>query len=368
MPTAAILTTYFFPNGDKNKELVYSGADRYLVELIRLFREHSWSVLVVQIGDERWETTFEGAAVHGIPGTAFDFMTNPLLNKIFNEMSLSADIRIYFAPFTCFPEVIEPCITVCHGIYWDCPQHPLANGPENIKKEFFRRLHCGLTSSTAVVSVDTAAIQFVRSYWSGDEKRMYYIPNFVDTRKFYPAERKDWDRPRVLYPRRLTTLRGSNEFLWAVKELKDVDFIMAGHGDEEIDEERIQEICSCYDNLRWVKKSFDEMPGVYREADVAVVPSRSSEGTSLSALEAMASGLPVVATYVGGLPNIVIDGFNGVLYNHHTERLHDVLANLLSDRERLCTCGRNGRLLAETAFDISIWKNKWWTLVSEVLK
>ena len=55
-----------------------------------------------------------------------------------------------------------------------------------------------------------------------------------------------------------------------------------------------------------------DVEAVLRAADLCVVPSRS-EGFSLAALEAMATGLPVVATRVGGLPEVVRDGETGVL-------------------------------------------------------
>lgn len=368
MPTVAILTTYFSPYGKKDYPIVYSGADRYLVELGRFFRDEGWNVLVVQCGEEAWETKYEDMIVMGFPGTVFDFETNPLLNKIFNEVALSADLRIYFAPFVCFPRTVSPSITVCHGIWWDYPEHPLANGPDNFKKEYFRRIKFGLTSSDAVVCVDTNAINFVRALWPGEEKRMIFIPNFVDTNKFYPRhEPKNWDKPRVLYPRRLTTLRGSNEFLWAIKELPDVDFWMVGHGDEELDEVKLQEICRQYHNLTWLKCSFDEMPEVYRQVDLAVIPTRASEGTSLSALEAMASGLPVIATTVGGLPNLIIDGYNGFFIDLNREKLHKKIAGIIHDNDLLKILGLRSRNVA-LVFDINIWRSKWRTIVKEVIR
>lgn len=369
MPTVAILTTFFYRYGDPEKGIVHSGADRYLVELARLFRDQGWQVVVFQIGKDWWEAEYEGMAVRGIPGTAFDFETNPDLNRVFNEMALSADLRVYFAPHACFPQVVSPCIAVCHGIWWDYPGHPLANGPENIRKEYFRRVRYNLTAADAVVCVDTNVINFVRATWPGEERRMVYIPNFVDTEVFRPREEpKDWERPRVLYPRRLTTLRGSNEFLWAVREMPDVDFIMAGYGDEELDEEKLADICRKHNNLWWSKYSFEEMPEVYRQADVAVIPTRACEGTSLACLEAMASGLPVVATTVGGLPNLVIDGYNGLLVDFRRDKLHNVLRALLSRPDYMTEMGRRGREMARVAFDIRIWRAKWLQVVSEVLR
>ena len=369
MPTVAILTSLFFPYGKKDVPIVYSGADRYLRELCRLFKRKGWSVLILQAVDEYWETEYEGCTVRGIPGTEFDFETNPVLNRVFNETALSADLRIYFAPFVCYPQVTSPCISICHGIWWDYPGHSLSNGPDNFRKEYFRRVEFGLTSCDATVCVDTAVMEFVRATWPGKDKGLRYVPNFVDTNQFSPRqEPKDWERPRVLYPRRLTTLRGSNEFLWAVKELPEVDFWMVGHGDEQTDEKLLTQICATHNNLTWLKKSFDEMPDIYRQVDLAVIPTRAAEGTSLSALEAMATGLPLITTTIGGLPNLLIDGYNGVFVDLYSERLHNVIRALLARPEYMAGLGKRGREMAEAAFDIQIWRAKWWQIINAVIQ
>jgi glycosyltransferase involved in cell wall biosynthesis len=57
----------------------------------------------------------------------------------------------------------------------------------------------------------------------------------------------------------------------------------------------------------------DGMFDRYVDVDVAVVPTLWSEGTSLAAVEAICAGVPVVATAVGGLGNLVVPEFNGVI-------------------------------------------------------
>ena len=55
------------------------------------------------------------------------------------------------------------------------------------------------------------------------------------------------------------------------------------------------------------------MPQVYRYADIVLIPTKAAEGTSLSCLEAMASGRAVIAGCVGGLSDLIVDGYNGLL-------------------------------------------------------
>ncbi len=58
----------------------------------------------------------------------------------------------------------------------------------------------------------------------------------------------------------------------------------------------------------------DAMPDLYRNARFLVVPSVWFEGFPMAVLEAMSYGLPVIASRIGGLPEIVDDGVSGLLF------------------------------------------------------
>ncbi len=87
-------------------------------------------------------------------------------------------------------------------------------------------------------------------------------------------------------------------------------------------------------------------------ARMFVLPSRS-EGIPLTALEAMACGLPVVATRVGGLPEVVDDGVTGLLVAPaDPTALAQAMVAIWTDPERRDRMGRAGRLRAEERFDV----------------
>ena len=76
------------------------------------------------------------------------------------------------------------------------------------------------------------------------------------------------------------------------------------------------------------------------------------EGLSLTILEAMAAALPVVATQVGGTPEVVVDGETGILVPNDPEAIAGALSALLHDSERRRMFGRAGRTRVERLFSI----------------
>jgi len=106
----------------------------------------------------------------------------------------------------------------------------------------------------------------------------------------------------------------------------------------------------------WVDR--DRIAPFFQAADVFVFPSLTEAfGTPL--VEAMAAGLPVVATRTGGIPEIVDDGATGLLVPpHDAVALADALTGLAGDRSRRALLGRAGRRRAERRFSYDLLSDR----------
>jgi sugar transferase (PEP-CTERM/EpsH1 system associated) len=106
-------------------------------------------------------------------------------------------------------------------------------------------------------------------------------------------------------------------------------------------------------DIAWLPGFVSDMPDVYQTFDLFVLPS-IREGISNTLLEAMACGLPVVATDVGGTPEIVLDGHTGTLVeSENVEAVADAIMNYVSDSALVRKNGRNARLHIESNFSLT---------------
>src|SRR5215210_6187906 len=154
------------------------------------------------------------------------------------------------------------------------------------------------------------------------------------------------DRFAVGWIGRMTAVKRTDDVLVAFKRLRDdgVDAVlcMVGDGPDRPELERRAHELGVIRDTVFLGYQEDVAP-FYAAFDVLVLPS-SNEGTPVSAIEALAAGKPVVATRVGGVPDVVRDGEDGFLVDTgDTSELADRLARLARDpvlRERM---GKEGR-------------------------
>lgn len=378
----AILTSPFFHDAQevtrmidgkpvKGKDrIIFGGGERYLIDLCHLLQSLGHIVTVYQpfYGiNTPFTKEYKGIRFVMIPNNGrWEYNTCTDLNWQFNEFSALDDVRLYFASFLCWPNVISPCIAISHGIYWDNIQGNsiINNLTDEQRKEFFKRQLYGFTAPDVVVSVDSNVRKVIQAIQPGAEKRIQIIYNYVDCQKFTPAEKKTWEGINVLFPRRLTALRGSTEITRAFMRYPQYDFTLVGQAHDEKAEQAFVKAHSDRKNVKFVHKETDEMPEVYRQADISVIPTISCEGLSLSLLESMASGLPVITTPVGGLGDAVIHGYNAIVYDPNHEDLGQYIDYLAQNPDVREKFGKRNREIAVECFDIEIWRAKWKALIN----
>jgi glycosyltransferase involved in cell wall biosynthesis len=192
-----------------------------------------------------------------------------------------------------------------------------------------------------------------------DPDRVVVVRNGLDTAHFdalakqplqAPLPLEDGDVPIAVIGN-LWRVKGHRTLVEAAKEIAAriprVKFLCAGEGPErEYLERRIAEL-GLENTVHLLGHRLD-IPAILSRSRAACLCS-SAEGLSNAVMEAMASSLPIVATAVGGTPELVRPGENGLLVPFGDARaLAGALVQLLSDGEAVAEMGRRGRRRIET--------------------
>lgn len=204
-------------------------------------------------------------------------------------------------------------------------------------------------------------------------ERITVIYNGVDLDKFTQSERngKKSVTPHVGCVGTLRSVKGHRYLIEAIaavrEEIPHVHLSLVGDGPErgELDALRQRLGLNGCVSLLGMR---DDVNALLRQFDVFVLPSLS-EGISNALLEAMAAGLPVVATNVGGNPEVVQHGVTGLLVPPQDSRaLADALLQLLSDPDARQAMGRKGRERVEAHFSLSVMAQRYGEIYEAALR
>ena len=191
------------------------------------------------------------------------------------------------------------------------------------------------------------------------------VPNGVDCERFHPAIDPNPVRSRVnlredkiiLFVGALSRWHGYKgldvlikAFASASRLRKDIALMVVGDGSMRQTYEKLASDLNLTDRVFFVGDVPDEaLPSYYAASDLLVLPSKDrSEGFGLTILEANACGKPAIGSEVGGIPDVIKHGFNGLLVPpDNPEELCRAMLSLIENDSLRKTMGRNGRTFAE---------------------
>ncbi len=342
---------------------VIGGLERYVRALAELLTAMGYEVSFHQNARRDFQTTHRGWPVYGYQADLQH------LNLTIERIEKSVPGRVLYSSILQQVAYRPGSICISHGVWWEHPGF----SPAQARAYYESFVAAALTQARLVVSCDYNFLNVARAIYPNlANHKVQVIPNFVDRERFYPCEKERGQRIRVLYPRRLVLERGFTllqavipELLAAYPELEfqfaiDTNtprYLEAFHAWRQ-GETHNERILYCHPD-------FEAMPDVYAAADIVVIPTIFSEGTSFSCLEAMAMGKAIIATNVGGLTNLIIDNYNGLLIHPTTEYLSQALRFLIEHPQERARLGKNAAASAR-AFDRRLWEARWRQVISKV--
>ena len=362
----SVKTSTFF--NYKGTNYYSGGAERYLLDLYDVCKEVGINLVIYQHGDIPFIRKYNDINVIGLKANkeidySYEFLDKQTKNYIYHTFN-NTQLHIYSAFQECYPNHIGPSIGISHGISWDNVSNNYSYG-----KDYFwenKKIYLdGASYCSKMISVDTNTANWFQTVdYNLGNKKIHVIPNYVNVDEFKP--RKDYliskDKIIITYPRRLYEPRGLYIVLdtidYILEHYKNVEFHFVGKGFEE-DTNNIDKMINKYKGrIKRYSMPPERMKEVYKYTDISLIPTLWSEGTSLSCLEAMASGNLVIATRIGGLTDLVINGYNGYLIEPSSDSLKETLVNVLDNFHNQSDIRKNGVEVAK-AFNKNLWKEKW---------
>jgi len=299
----------------------FGGASMHVLQLMRYFSAHGFEIGLVSAPEPKLLGEAEKLGVK--------LFVNPYFVRrfhVFNDVRAFIPVRKAIKEFS--PDIIhahstkagliarfwsavlnvKPIIFTAHG--W-----VFTEGREYWKRFLLAQLEklAGYVTDK-IICVSEFDKKLALKFKVADENKLVVIHNGIDPTEFLCISRdyrKSSDKVIVTFVGRLAPPKDLFLLIDAVKLVPEVKLQIVGDGELRRKVERYILKNSLNERVILLGERFD-IPNILAESDIFVLPSKW-EGLPLTIIEAMMSGLPVVATRVGGVPELVEDGVNGYL-------------------------------------------------------
>ncbi len=228
----------------------------------------------------------------------------------------------------------------------------------------YPRYRLTISKVNKIIAVSEVAKKFI-SYFT--EKNAIVIPNGVSTKKFKPREIERDGEPVILYVGRLVPKKGIDVAIISMKKViekyPNAKLVIAGRGKMMPILKSMVAILGIEKNVEFLGYVNDNfLPYLYNSADVFVLPSIMAESFGIVLLEAMSSGLPIVATKVGGIVEVLENGKYGILVEPgNAKEMADGIIKILEDEQLSNNLSIKGR-------KIVMQKYSWEKISNKIIK
>ncbi|MPM61228.1 Glycosyltransferase Gtf1 [bioreactor metagenome] len=214
------------------------------------------------------------------------------------------------------------------------------------------KIHVIFSMADKIIALSDDWKMFLLKYGLGTDDKVDVIYNSVLMPDYVKT---DYSNRNVLFLGRLGERKGTYDLLKIapkiIERYPDAHFYLGGDGDVQ----QIQKICeeqqlqNHIELIGWVKDQVKE--DYFKRCCIYILPSYA-EGMPMSVLEAMSYGLACVSTTVGGIPNIITNKANGLLFTPgNTDDFFNCLDYLFSNEDNRQRIGTNGRKRIDESFN-----------------
>jgi len=382
--------------------LSIGGIETYLLRLAELINDLGWESVIFQLADLDFERNINQVTVWGRSGISSESPAHDVrcfLTGCAEKWLAGGKGIIICGSEGLFEDSATKTIVIQHGVSWDLPSTNTSGVPGKFiriippryhgtaldlinrfrasRLNQLRRTWMATSNNSAriekfnrfMVCVDYNYLNVLKAQGKFSKARTWIIPNFAQLTEpgEFSRRRERATCVKILFARRFIWYRGTRLIAPVFKRIlgvcPNVSITFAGDGP---DENFLRNYFVDTESVTFLKYSYDESGDVLLSHDIAVIPSLGSEGTSLSAIEAMGAGCAVLATCVGGLTNIIIDNYNGKLVMPSEEDLFLALHELVTNIKLRHRLAERAYATVKESLNIDLWREKWRRVLEHV--
>jgi len=364
-PATTYLTYRHFYD-PKTQQLMLGGIENYLLQLARLLQSEGQRCVVVQTADQDFSANFQGIEVVGIHCSGYrgNRKKLALFQYISDRFNDEKDSIIFGTDSYYVKNNYRRSIAIQHGVSWDKPASGSIFG--FIKSLLNHQKYLGyIRDCHNLVCVDHNFVNWYRTYRNFPAKTLVkVILNFSAGAISQQHLEQKWQQPlaspRLLIARRFVDYRGIGLAIAVVQKLMlkypQLQVTFAGEGPLEGD---IQAVFAGQSQVNVCRYNAEDALRIHYQHDLVLLPSIGSEGSSLSLAEAMAAGCAIVSTNVGGLSNMIIDQFNGLMGMPDADTLTTQLDYLLQHPKDAKRMALQAHATAVCSLSLARWQQDW---------
>ena len=348
-----------------NNIVLSGGVQTYISNLLPILKEAGYMCEVYQFEAENRRRTVEltNCVVKSVPNSRVKGIcdVSVVMNALENVINKENDLLIYADHILTTKNDVKHTLSIQHGIHWDIRQDVSRKNYRMFlsKALFAYREHKRMSYVNNVVCVDYNFLNWYRAQVDVPSSNFTVIPNFT---KISPVIEKSDGVIKIMFARRFVKHRGTRVFAEVAERLLSrydtIEITVAGRGpDESYLHDKLDK---WQDRVKFTQYTADQSLDIHADKHIAVVPTVGSEGTSLSLLEAMSAQCATVCTDVGGMTNIILNGYNGKMVSAgDVDQLYAAVESLIENPEERKRIAMTGYETVKCSFSHARWENQW---------
>lgn len=330
-------------------KLGFGGAERFVVELTRHVSNKTVRQSVITLWDDR---PLMSELPSGVSCTVFPFDTIGYFNRISKLKKLLREMGADVVHTHLFSADLWGRLAARSlGLPIVTTEHNINKGESWL---WGKIKYCMRNFSTIYTAPSRAVQEFMRTAYGIRKENVQVIMHGIELSNFSAIKKAKFISPyRLGIIGRLVRQKGHSVALEALSNLKDIscELVIVGDGEEKENLIRYASELGVSDRVVW-KKFTTNVSELYGDCDVVLVPSRW-EGLGIVVLEALASERVVIASAVGGIPEIITSGENGILVpEEDAHALSSTIRECVENKEASRAIAKRGRAWAEAHADV----------------